>query len=135
MTDHWPHSPKFSEERGTYVDSGGYTWRTDVTEATDWLGHRFKVGDKVLYCVAAGRGQMMAMGEVKAIRCRQYQAQTWDPETQTRGKEDRWDFEVQVITTKTSGHWNNKQRTRPAWVNPMNITSVSGFVIDELSRL
>lgn len=135
MTDHWPHSPKLSDEPGTYIDTNGRTWRTDVLEATDWLGHRFRPGDKVMYCVAAGRGQMMAIGTVKAIRCRQYESQTWDRETQTHGKELRWEFEVQVLTTKTSGHWGNKQRTRPAWVNPMNITSVSGFVIDELASI
>ena len=76
--------------------------------ATDWRGNRFCVGDMVMYCIGAGRGQMMAEGRVLQIR-----TNTSYPE-----------IEIQVLTERTSGLWNNEKRTRPAWVNPMNITAV-----------
>ena len=75
--------------------------------ATDWRGNRFSVGDMVMYCVGAGRGQMMAEGRVLQIRPGKYTT-----------------IEVQVLTERTSGAWNNGKRTRPAWVNPMNITAL-----------
>ena len=70
----------------------------------DWLGNRVEVGDVVMYAIAAGRGQQMAMGTVEQI------VATGDT------------YKVQVLTEKTSGRWGNGPRTRPAWVNPMNIT-------------
>lgn len=75
--------------------------------ATDWLGNRFRVGEMVMYCVGAGRGQLMAIGRVLQIQIDAYD-----------------NIKVQVLTEKTSGRWNNTQRTRPAWVNPMNITAI-----------
>ncbi len=114
--------------------------------AVDWLGNRFRVGDTVLYCVAAGRGQMMAVGVVRALKAHhrtRTESRPAEPgETPTRvylspvtGEEFRsvhWtvpyhEITVQVLTTRTSGAWDNKQRTRPAWVNPMNITAVAGL--------
>lgn len=106
----------------------------------DWLGHEFRIGDLVMYCISAGRGQMMAVGEVRAIRAKpvtewinQDEYAEW--RAGTRAREDyrpRYEIvdalvEVQVLTHKTSGSWDNKVRTRPAWVNSMNITSMRGI--------
>lgn len=97
--------------------------RTDILSVTDWLGHEVSIGEKVIYCIGAGAGQMMAIGEVKAMRAGK--RRRWDYETRTYSDtEFDWEIEVQVLTEKTSGAWNNKTRTRPAWVNPMNITSL-----------
>lgn len=112
--------------------------------AVDWLGNRFRVGDTVMYCVAAGRGQMMAYGVVQAIkahpRTRREGRNAAPGETPTRML--KWhdppiawiewevpyhEITVRVLTSRTSGHWDNKQRTRPAWVNPMNVTAVAGL--------
>ncbi len=76
--------------------------------ATDWRGNRFCVGDMVMYCIGAGRGQMMAEGRVLHIRKNLSYPQ----------------IEIQVLTERTSGSWNNGKRTRPAWVNAMNITAI-----------
>ncbi len=114
--------------------------------AVDWLGNRFRVGDTVMYCVAAGRGQMMAFGVVRAMKAHRRtrtESRPAEPgETPTHvylskvtGQEFRsvhWtvpyhEITVQVLTSRTSGAWNNEQRTRPAWVNPMNITAVAGL--------
>jgi hypothetical protein len=83
----------------------------ECVAATDWLGNRFRVGEVVMYCVGAGRGQMMAIGRVLKI---DYDA--------TRPYDS---FKIQVLTEKTSGNWNNEKRTRPAFVNPMNITAIT----------
>lgn len=115
-----PSSPTFSDTPVWDANDK----RTDVLSAVDWLGNRFKVGDQVLYCIAAGRGQMMALGEVRAIRAWENMRKDWDRET--REYIAGFEVEVQVVTQRTSGSWNNKQRTRPAWVNPMNITSMAG---------
>jgi hypothetical protein len=56
VSDHLaPSSPLFDEEGA-------------CLSAEDWLGKRFSVGDKVMYCIGAGRGQQMAIGTVKFIR-------------------------------------------------------------------
>lgn len=130
---HNPSNPEFSDTPTYYKkEEWGDLYRTDVLSAIDWLGHQFRVGDNVMYCIGAGRGQMMAIGEVKAIRATEKQElKSWDWEAQPDGRskcvnevwEDYWDIEVQVLTTKTSGAWDNTKRTRPAWVNPMNITA------------
>lgn len=126
-----PHSPEFEGNR--------------CVSAVDWLGNRFRVGEQVMYCIGAGRGQMMAIGEVIQIKheVRQHRSYRdaepgeepdWGGWTDTRGH--TWparmsvytDYDyvtVQVRTLKTSGHWGNEERTRPAWVNPMNITALS----------
>lgn len=105
----------------------------------DWLGNAFRIGDLVMYCISAGRGQMMAVGEVVAIRAKpvtewanQDEYAEWHAGTRTRENyRPRYEIvdavvEVQVLTAKTSGSWDNKARTRPAWVNSMNITSMKG---------
>lgn len=97
----------------------------------DWLGNEFRIGDLVMYCISAGRGQMMAVGEVVAIRAKPITEWVNRDELGTEGYRPRHRLvdarvEVQVLTAKTSGHWNNRARTRPAWVNEMNITSVKG---------
>lgn len=76
--------------------------------ATDWRGNRFRVGDLVMYCIGAGRGQMMAEGRVLRIEMDTFYN----------------NLKVQVLTERTSGSWNNEKRNRPAWVNPMNITAM-----------
>lgn len=73
----------------------------------DWLGNRVEVGDVVMYAIGARRGQQMAMGTVQQIEAT---GSTYEP------------YKVQVLTEKTSGHWSNGPRTKPAWVNPTNIT-------------
>lgn len=73
----------------------------------DWLGNRVEVGDVVIYAIAAGRGQQMALGTVQKIEATENPYEL---------------YKVRVLTEKTSGHWSNGPRTKPAWVNPMNIT-------------
>ncbi len=102
---HHPRDPEFNEDG-------------DCCAATDWLGQRFAVGDRVMYCVGAGRGQMMAIGRVVKIEATP--GRVWDNEVCAYG----YRFRVQVLTERTSGCWNNKRRSRPAWVNEMNITAL-----------
>lgn len=129
MTRHdAPHSP----ER----DSTGR-----VVGACDWLGRRFVLGDTVMYCIGAGRGQMMAIGtveEIASITETRWQHRPPKPgETPTRtitstdppillvDEEVPFDrVSVRVHTLVTSGAWDNARRTKPAWVNPMNITAL-----------
>lgn len=113
-----------------------------VIAATDWRGNRFAVGDTVLYCISAGRGQMMAEGVVVQIqserRVHRVRRLARDGETATysftlssgglwEGVEEETFFDdvtVQVHTKATSGRWDNQARSKPAWVNPMNITAI-----------
>lgn len=134
----YPTDPVFSDTP-TFYKNGEYgdTYRTDLVQVTDWLGNQVRVGDKVMYCIGAGHGQMMAMGKVKAMRGRELsRLSSWDWEKdESTGRfrrinevrENYWEIEIQVLTEKTSGAWDNKKRTRPAWVNPMNVTSMSGL--------
>lgn len=95
-----------------------------VLAATDWLGNRFAVGELVLYCVKDGQGQMMALGRVLKIK------------TETKYDYFSNPFElvsVQVLTAKTSGQSNNTTRTKPAWVNPLNITAIKGLDTVEIT--
>jgi hypothetical protein len=39
-----------------------------VIAATDWLGNPLRVGDRVAYCISAGRGQQMAIGVLEELR-------------------------------------------------------------------
>lgn len=139
---HYPTDPVFSDTpvygtRDSYDAENNYkaikvpdeNVRLDVLSATDWLGSAFRLGDTVMYCIGAGRGQMMALGTVQAIRAwyrKRLVSRDWSvPGDRSRDVyEAYWDVEVQVLTQKTSGAWNNKERTRPAWVNPMNITAL-----------
>jgi hypothetical protein len=120
-----PHSPQV---RGNKVVS-----------AVDWLGNRFAVGEQVIYCISAGRGQMMAIGEVVQIKTeKQFWRETLDCEPdhpdarywEARNQYYRYverpydDVTVQVRTLKTSGRWNNEERKSPAWVNAMNVTAL-----------
>jgi hypothetical protein len=109
-----------------------------AVSAVDWLGNRFAIGDTVVYCISAGRGQMMAIGEVVQIKVEQKftrsqvpadaddpdAVQYYDSVEYYRTVQHPYDeITVQVRTLKTSGRWDNKERSKPAWVNPMNITS------------
>lgn len=105
----WPHSP--------VLDSEG-----KVFAATDWLGNQFSVGEEVMYCIGAGRGQMMAIGTVQEMRVKTMFHWTADV-----GRHEVDVVEVKVLTSRTSGHWNNRARTKPVWVNEMNITSMRGW--------
>ncbi len=116
-----------------------------VLAATDWRGNRFKVGDTVLYCISAGRGQMMAEGVVVQIRSQRrvnrVRRPARDGETPTYSftlsSGDVWegveeetfydDITVQVHTRATAGRWDNQARTKPAWVNSMNITALETY--------
>lgn len=105
-----------------------------VPGAIDWLGNRFEVGDLVMYCVGAGRGQMMAVGRVTEVLVAERMARRSVPDPSKAGA---WIVEhytveevrVQVLTERTSGSWDNGKRSRPAWVNPMNITALPGMAI------
>lgn len=127
MTRRVPHSPGYVGDK--------------VVSAVDWRGNRFHVGDEVMYCIGAGRGQMMAIGIVVKIKIEQafhrksVPAEADEPDAFTRswfepGQHFKWieipydDITVQVRTLKTSGRWDNEERSKPAWVNPMNITSL-----------
>jgi hypothetical protein len=122
---HHPSAPEFSDTPAFAPAPYNENYRTDVLTAVDWLGARFGVGERVMYCIGAGHGQMMAVGTVVAMRALEVN-DDFDRETRTwRGK--RWDVEVRVLTEKTSGHWGNRARSKPAWVNPMNITSLRAF--------
>ena len=135
---HNPKNPVFSDNE-TYEtvpknSTYGTKWRTDVLSADDWLGHMFMVGDTVMYCIGAGHGQMMAIGKILKIRARTYDrgywTGVWTPETPRVYVKtgEQTDVEVQVLTEKTSGSWDNTKRSKPAWVNPMNITAIpEGF--------
>lgn len=95
----------------------------------DWLGNEFRIGDEVMYCISAGRGQMMAIGKVVAVRALPISEWANPHERENEGYRYRSEIvgakvEVQVLTERTSGAWNNKTRTRPAWVNEMNITAM-----------
>ncbi len=72
----------------------------------------------MLYCVGAGRGQLMAYGRVLKIR----------GVTRKRYEKgevvDLEDITVTVLTQRTSGEWGNGPRSRPAAVNPLNITAL-----------
>lgn len=128
MSEH-PHSPVYSDEPTFYqAHEWGDKWRTDVLSAVDWLGNIFRLGEKVMYCIGAGRGQMMAIGTVKQIRTRQYEANRWDQESKSYYKVSMVEIEVQVLTERTSGHWDNEKRSKPAWVNPMNVTSLNNLI-------
>lgn len=139
MRQHAPHSPVYE-----FVEGSG---KSVCVQATDWLGNTFRLGDQVIYCIGAGRGQMMAIGEVTQIVSDHKSRTTWrhpvsadEPtvlrdtyiyatrsyaETPMVETLEEWDeIAVQVLTKMTSGHWNNEQRTRRAWVNPMNITAL-----------
>jgi len=132
-----PHSPEFSDTpewgKASEWDLRA-DWRLDTVSAIDWLGHRFSVGDRVMYCIGAGRGQMMAIGTVQKMRAKSMTrlvSWEWEGEGDNRRRvndvhEQYWEVQVQVLTEKTSGSWDNKQRSRPAWVNPMNITAIEG---------
>lgn len=121
-----PTNPVFSDtpvivQQQEYGDR----YRTDLVEVTDWLGRPVHVGDRVMYCIGAGRGQMMALGTVKAMRGREIQIREFNHETRTWSAYFMsWEIQIQVLTEKTSGAWDNAKRSRPAWVNPMNITAL-----------
>lgn len=123
------HAPRLPE-----LDAEG-----TVVSAVDWRGNRFHVGGQVIYCIGAGRGQMMAIGEVIKIESTAAERTYYRPPEpgETPHKVNSWnntawmceaipydEVRVLVRTLKTSGRWDNKERTRPAWVNPMNITAL-----------
>jgi hypothetical protein len=92
-----------------------------IVSAKDWLGNTVRVGEKVLYCIAAGRGQMMAIGTLLEINIVEREYGDWcDPSIKHVERE----LKTKVLTEKTSGQWNNEKRTKPANVNPMNITAL-----------
>lgn len=119
---HHPSDPFYTEEPApapSEPQSTAPTYR-EVDSAVDWLGNRFRVGEKVIYCIGAGRGQMMAIGTVVKMRAENVKIRSYyEPKEETRV-----DVTVQVLTEKSSGYWGDAPRTRPAWVNPMNITAL-----------
>lgn len=127
MTRRAPHSPVIENGR--------------VVSAVDWLGNRFAVGEKVFYCISAGRGQMMAYGLVQSIKVEQlFRTDEIEADPDELGATTRpWfqpgtyfktikvpydEVRVQIRTLKTSGRWDNAERSKPAWVNAMNITAI-----------
>ncbi len=140
-----PHSPGFVGD--------------EMVSAVDWLGARFFVGNTVLYCVAAGGGQTMALGVVQKIRGEKKSREmdyppeqypdaptgmrkvymgykpaldgspwggtsVWEDQLRAIVIYEWWEIEVKVLTSATSGSWNNNKRVHPAWVNSMNITAL-----------
>jgi hypothetical protein len=78
-----------------------------------------------MYCIGAGRGQIMAIGRVRMIRARETYDYTWDGTSRVKSNTPvGWEIEVQVLTEKTSSTWVDSKRTKPAWVNPHNITAL-----------
>ena len=138
MKHNWnPHSPIFEDE--------------ECVGGVDWRGNEFRIGDLVMYCIGAGRGQMMAVGKIQKIRFRWSEWEDYE-EVEKGEPYDRYRkpwvacdgtlypesffrkittpcpiFEIQVLTEGTSGRWDNEKRTRPAWVNPMNITAIGRY--------
>lgn len=107
-----------------YPSEATFSPTGDPIYAEDWLGNRFGIGQTVMYCIGAGRGQMMAIGTVVKMRVqssRYYSSQPASPPNKDSV------IEVQVLTQATSGHWDNGPRTKPAWVNEMNITAIPGL--------
>ncbi len=111
----------------------------EPVSAVDWLGNRFHLGDRVIYCIGADRGQMMALGTVAQIKlkhmvCRYYSPATADtPAAVYIPFSDTWQtwhglpylqVHVKVHTEKTSGRRDDTKRRRTAWVNAMNITAL-----------
>lgn len=116
-----PSQPIFA-----YDDNG------ECISAVDWLGNRFWVGDTVMYCIGAGRGQVMAVGKVVSFKVEHYERSRTG---RTVGGVDEyrsaWDkINVRVLTEKTSGMWNNKARTKPVEVNAINITWIPQEMIE-----
>ena len=106
---HHPSDPFYTEEPAPAPgepESTAPVYR-EVDSAVDWLGNRFRVGEKVIYCIGAGRGQMMAIGTVVKMRAENVKIYH-DPKGQVRT-----DVTVQVLTEKSSGHWGDERRTRP----------------------
>lgn len=104
-----PHSP----ER----DSDG-----TIVSAVDWLGNRFHIGDRVVYCIGAGRGQLMALGDVVKIKEQELYHGTSNTE-----------IKVMVHTRATSGTWDYEERRAATWVNSINITSLNNLAEAKLS--
>lgn len=126
-----PHSPTYSDTPTYYQPrSSGDLWRTDGQSAVDWLGNTFKLGDMVIYCIGAGSGQIMAVGEVQQIRTMSTTVWKYDHKTKQRWTEPDVEVEVLVLTKKTSSYSENQERAKPAWVNPMNITALANIIID-----
>lgn len=113
--------------------------------ALDWRGNRFHVGETVMYCIGAGRGQRMAIGQVLEMQAEPRKTKTErlirPGETPTRTYETTWektprlielieveehyhDFKIKVLTEETSGEWDGEKRTRPAWPQPVNMTAI-----------
>lgn len=131
--------------------NGRYKWTPDpphvserdpdgnVIAVTDWLGGTFRIGDQVAYCIGAGRGQVMAIGKVLQIKCEVRERTDYRPPNP--GEQPNYTYPlsdrtavryrtlydvitVQVLTLKTSARYSHGKRTRPAWVNPQNITAL-----------
>lgn len=96
----------------------------ECISAVDWLGNRFWVGDMVMYCIGAGRGQVMAVGKVMSIKSEHHErsrtGHTVKGEDQYRSAWDK--ITVKVLTERTSGLMSNGPRTKPAEVNAINVT-------------
>lgn len=124
-----------------YPSEAEFDAEGNVISAEDWLGNRFGVGDLVMYCISAGRGQMMAIGKVQSLRIdlntktKRVSNPDWvenrdpwrDHTIIVPAPTHEWVVQVQILTDCTSGHWSNERRTRPAWVNEMNITAIRGI--------
>jgi len=97
-------------EDGKFADFIGET----CIGGLDWLGQPYREGDWVIYAIGAGRGQAVAYGQVlkTILREQSYYG-------------GRYEYKVQVQTYMTSANWNNRSRSRPAYVNPMNVTALT----------
>lgn len=100
----------------TYIEDGKYADFVGerLVGGIDWNGQPYSEGDWVIYAIGAGRGQAIAYGKVLKTILKDNGYST-----------TRLAYKVQVQTYMTSANWNNQSRTRPAYVNPMNVTALT----------
>lgn len=114
----------------------------EIIAARDWLGNRFAVGERVIYCIHSGDTQKMAVGvveKIESIRTRERLGWRLTPPGEQPDKTMTIDgasvdfskvrvpyeeLRVAVLTLRTSDTWHDRQRTKAAWVKPNNITAI-----------
>jgi hypothetical protein len=91
--------------RDPIFDSDG-----NCLSAVDWLGHRFWVGDQVVYCM---NGPVMGVGIVVRLRSEhQERSRTGRTVKDVDEYRSAWDLiKVWVLPVKSSGHKKSKAQT------------------------
>lgn len=124
-----------------------------VITAIDWLGNRLRIGDRVTYCISAGRGQQMAIGILEELRPVLTEDMTkWievpDPGTtpnhwnQKPGEPKQryvnngeriwviyktYEYAETKIRRLAASGWDGKNEKAARFVNEMNVTSLEGI--------